>query len=96
MLQNNCARRIDHRLLPSTSDAIQLYHQSGGQLTDPYAVGQDPLEANALKLGIRHEAFYKKYPTFKIVFSSLVNGDSSIFKNALKFYISITRRLSLT
>lgn len=96
MLQNNCAKHIDPRLLPSTTDAVQLYHQRGGQLTDPYAVGRDPLEADAHKLGIRHEAFYEKYPTFQDVFSRLVNGDSRVFKNALKFYISITRRLSLT
>jgi len=96
MLGNNHAKTIDQRLLPSTTDAVQQYQQQGGQLTDPWQVGKDPLDGNAYKYGVRHEAFLKKYPSFQDIFSKLVNGDQTTFKHALKFYIDITHRISST
>ena len=50
--------RIDHRLLPSTTDAVQQYQQQGGQLTDPWQVGKEPLDGNAYKYGIRQTALF--------------------------------------
>ena len=93
MLGNNHTKAVDQRLLPSTTDAVQRYQQ-GGQLTDPWQVGKDPLEGNAYKYGIRQEAFLEKYPSFQNIFSKLVNGDKTTFKQALKFYIDITHRIS--
>lgn len=94
MLRNNCAKPIDQRLLPSVQDAVQLYEQQEGQLWDPYQVGSDPLKGNAYKYGVRQEAFLEKYPSFQEIFSKLVNGDSTTFRDALKFYIDITHRVS--
>ena len=96
MLSNNHAKSIDQQLLPSPADAVQQYQQQGGQLTDPWQVGKDPLDGKAYKYGVRHEAFLGKYPSFQDIFSKLVNGDSSIFKHALMFFIDITRRISST
>ena len=53
MLGNNHAKPIDQRLLPSTTEAVQQYQRQGGQLTDPWQVGKDPLEGNAYKYGVR-------------------------------------------
>lgn len=94
MLGNNHTKAVDQRLLPSTTDAVQWYQQQGGQLTDPWQVGKDPLEGNAYKYGVRQEAFLEKYPSFQNIFSKLVNGDETTFKQALKFYIDITHRIS--
>ncbi len=96
MLSNNHAKPIDQRLLPSVAGAVQQYQQHGGQLTDPWMVGKDPLDGNSYKYGVRHEAFSEKYPTFQDIFSKVVNGDRSTFEDALKFYIDITRRISST
>ena len=96
MLSNNHAKPIDSRVLPSTADAVQNYQQHGGQLTDPYQVGKDPLDSNAYKYGVRHESFFEQYHSFQGIFSKLVNGDCSTFKHALKFYIDITRQISST
>ncbi len=49
MLSNNHAMPIDPTLLPCTADAVQHYQQQGGQLTDPYQVGKDPLDSSAHK-----------------------------------------------
>lgn len=93
-MSNNRAKHIDSRVLPTVADAVQQYQQQGGHLTDPYHVGRDPLEGDAYKLGVRQQAFSEKYPSFHNIFSKLVNGDSSTFKHALSFYISVTRRIS--
>ena len=94
MMSNNQAKHIDPGLLPTVANAVQQYQQQGGHLTDPYQVGRDPLEGNAYKLRVRQEAFSEKYPSFHDILSKSVNGDSSPFKHALSYYISITRRIS--
>ena len=96
MLGNNHVRPIDQRVLPSTTDAIQQYQHHGGRLTDPYQVGNDPLDGNAYKCRLRHEAFSEKYSSFQDIFSKLVSGDNALFKLALQFYIDITRRIAST
>ena len=73
MLRNNHANPIAPTVIPSSADAIQQHNQLVSQLTDPYQVGKDPLDGNAYKYGVRHEAFSQKYPTFQDIFSTLVN-----------------------
>ena len=92
MLSNNHAKPFDQRLLWSSGDIVQQYEQHGGHLTDPWQVGKDPLEGNSYKNGIRHIAFTEKFRDFRLIFSKLVNGDSSMFTHGLKFYLDITRR----
>lgn len=96
MLNNNHARRVSQSDLPTTADAVQQYQQHGGRLTDPYHVGHDPLSGNSSRSQLRHQAFSDQYPSFGDIFSKLVNGDDTIFKLALKFYIDITHRIAST
>jgi len=35
MLKNNKARMIDPRVIPTSDQAVQLYEQNGGRLTEP-------------------------------------------------------------
>ena len=93
---NDHAKAVDQRLLPSTTEAVQRYQQQGGQLTNPWQMGKDPLEGNAYKYGVRQEVFLEKYSSFQSTFSKLVNGDQTTFKQALKFYIDITHHISST
>ena len=95
MNSNNKARLVTPSDLPAPADAVQLYQQHG-QLTEPYDVGSDPLIGDTNKIQLRKEAFVQQYPSFKTIFSKLVNGDSSSFKLGLKFFINITRRLALS
>ena len=78
------------------ADAVQQYECSGGRITEPYQVGKDPLSSDTHKLGIRHTAFTEKYPSFRDTFSKLVNQDSTVFEQSLKYYLDITRRISST
>jgi len=96
MLKNNKARMIDPRVIPTSDQAVQLYEQNGGRLTEPVQFGRDPLECDAMKKTIREQAFQEKYPSLDLMFHQLVNGDTTLFQQALKFYISTTHRLSHT
>ena len=73
---------------------LQILDPPLGHLTDPYQVGRDPPEGNAYKLRVRQEAFSVKCPSCHDILSKSVNGDSSAFKHALSYYISITQRIS--
>ena len=94
MGRNNHTKPINQGILPNPIDAVQLYQQQGGYLRDPYQAGTDPLDGDAYRLGVRHEAFVEKYPSFQDIFSRLVNNDSTVFQKALKFYIDITFRIA--
>ena len=89
MSSNNRARKINPHLLPA---AVQFYEERGGRLREVSEFGRDPIANNTDKYRNRMQAFTEKYP---YIFSSLVNGNTVPFKNALKFYISITYRLSM-
>lgn len=80
MLSNNCTRPINPRDLPTAAEAVSLYQQNGGHLTDPYQFGCDPLNGDLSKVRLRQEAFSEKYPSFNEIFSKLVNGDSTCFQ----------------
>ena len=95
MNQSSNAKKINLNLLPSSSQAVQIYTSSGGVLTEPYQFGIDPIACVGKKL-IRHTSFTQKFPSFDHIFHEVVNGNSSPFKNALIFFIDITKRLSLS
>ena len=95
MNTGNRVKKIDPSLLPESSRAVQLYEQAGGRIRELSQFGQDPIADNATKCDLRKQAFTDTYPSFEAIFSNLVNGNSLPFKSALKFYIDITRRLTM-
>ena len=92
MRNNNRVKVIDPSLIPSVTDAVKEYQQAGGHLRDPHQVGSDPL--CVMKQEIRKQAFSERYTSFQAIFSALVNKDSTMFRNALIFYIDVTYCLS--
>ena len=82
--------------LPSTAEAISLYQEEGGQISDGASFGEDPLYGDVNKSNIRQQSFSMSYPSFDPIFYQLVNSDVSLFTNGLKFFIDITYRLSRT
>ena len=85
--------KIHPQLLPSVNESVRQYeHHTGGHLTDPYQFGEDPLHTDSCKQTIRKQTFYEKY-SFDTIFSRLVNGDTNDFRDGLKFFIDVTRRL---
>ena len=81
-------------LLPDTMAAVAMYNQEGGNISDGAQFGYDPLDGDANKTSIRNQAFNGRYPSFEHIFHQLVNSNSTPFKEALKFYLDVTFRLS--
>ena len=94
MGKNNRAQRLSLSMLPSVEQAVQMYRDNVGTLTDPTSFGIDPLADNSEKKKIRERAFNSSYPCYDTIFHDLVNGITAPFKNALLFYIDVTKRLS--
>ena len=95
MNSDNRVRRIQPSLLPHMQEAIDLYTSNGGSLSDPKIFGEDPLASNSSKKQIRLAAFTAKY-SFDDIFHEVSNGNGTTFKSALKYFIDITYRLSVT
>ena len=93
MRTNNGITRLDLGNLPCSSQAVGMYQQDGGRITDETKFGEDPLQGDIAKASIRAQAFNEKYPSFDIIFHELVNSNPLLFKNALLFYIDVTFRL---
>lgn len=97
MHRDNRTKRISSHLIPSPSLAVRMFEQSGGSLTDASVFGSDPLAGNYEKQTLRKEAFQYRYPSFEQIFQDTINIlPTGLFKEALKFYIDVTYRLSHT
>ena len=86
--------RINPGSLPDRTAAVMMYNQEGGNLSDGAQCGRDPLCGDANKMSIRHQAFTERYPSFEDLFYQLVNSNDIPFKDALRFYLDVTYRLS--
>ena len=86
--------KLNPSLLPDTTAAIAMYNQEGGNISDGAQFGSDPLTGDANKMSIRHQAFTERYSSFEDIFHQLVNSNNNLFKEALKFYLDVTYRLS--
>ena len=93
MMIDKRVKRIPTHLLPSTSEAMHLYRVAGGSITDERGFGVDPLRGNMEKQQTRQKAFLQQF-NFEHIFHALVNGNYTLFKEALLFFSDITFRLS--
>jgi len=96
MMVDNRAKKISSRYLLTPADAVHLYQQNGGHLTEESNVGQDPLANDPQKCAIREAAFVSRYPSFDPMFHQIVNGNDHLFQEGLKYFIDMTYRLACT
>ena len=94
MVRDNRAKRIDVNILPPPDEAVRMYVNDGGTLTDSGPFGTDPIADYPDKVRIRETSFFERYPSFSDLFHELVNGNPVRFKEALLFHVDITKRLS--
>ena len=94
MRRANRISRLDSRYLPIPSQAVSMYHQEGGRLSEESGFGDDPLHGDAVKCSIRSRALHDRHSSFDNIFHELINSNPVPFKNALLFYIDTTFRLS--
>ena len=62
-----------------------MYKERGGNLTRNSHCGIDPLALRPDLVESRKQLFNANQPSGQIVFSSIVCGESEIFKHALRF-----------
>lgn len=94
MLTDDRTKKLGNSRIPTPTQAIYMYRANGGHITEESNFGEDPLASDVDKYRIRESAFVQRYPSFEAIFHNLVNGNSSPFKNGLKYFIDITYRLS--
>ena len=93
MNSNNRAAKVDPHLVPLPEDAVRQYEEAGGHLTHFSKFGEDPFASNACLIRQREEEFQKRYPSFDPFFSNLVNGNDSLFREGLLYFIRLTHTL---
>ena len=94
MRTSNRIARVDIRHLPRSHQAVRMYHEEGGRISDEKYFGKDPILTDSTKSSIRTQAFSERFPSFDVIFQGLLNGNPTLFKNAILFYIDVTYRLS--
>ena len=62
-----------------------MYEERGGNLTRNAHFGIDPLALRPDLVESQKQLFNTNQPSGQIIFSSIVRGDSEIFKHALRF-----------
>ena len=90
--EKNRVAKVPARIVLNPDEAISRYHAMGGQLTLVPVFGADPLSPSH-KI-IRQQEFSRKYPDSQQIFQAAANGDESLFRDGLKYFMSITKRIA--
>ncbi|KAL1252312.1 hypothetical protein QQF64_020108 [Cirrhinus molitorella] len=92
LARDGCKARISEQLLPSASDAADLYRQEmGHSLTIPSAFGMDPFRCEEDKIRAETE-FNSIYCDLVTVLNNTVNEYYRPYQECLVELINITRR----
>ena len=76
-------------------NAVPLYRQAGGTLTEDYSFGFDPLASNPRLVQQREEEFLRENPSFDEIYNNVVNGNGFLFQQALLSFLHKTVSLSV-
>lgn len=93
MKRENHALSIELQLLLQTSDAVEQFESHGGTLTTFSEFGHDPLSERSDLIQQRETKFHEHYTDFGQFFYSSVNGDNSIFRQGLLYFIETSTQL---
>ena len=96
MTKNNRAAVVPSSALPTADEAVDAYERAGGRLTHFPNFGHDPLDGYDNLQNARYSGFVSKYPNFESIFSYVANGNDTLFRSGLLYFISLTFRLSLS
>ncbi len=95
MENNNQTMPINPDLVPEPNDAVRRMEDFGSHLTEFSPFGSDPLLTNPHLQQERNEQFLIRHQNFNEFFSTVVNGDFTLFSEGLFYFIDITRRLTV-
>ena len=86
----NRAVAINPNIVP-TVQAVQMY---SGTLTTEQTFGIDPLEQQLARKDIRKTEFKSHFSRFDVIFQAIANGKYVFFRDAISYYIQLTKHLS--
>ena len=81
-------------LVPTTSEAVRMYEESGGQLSRNFEFGFDPLGTIEHAYETRISLFKVRQPSGKELFSKIVHNEYDTTKLALEYFHELTLLLS--
>ncbi|KAL9965196.1 hypothetical protein ACROYT_G028964 [Oculina patagonica] len=87
---NNMTVKVPPELLPTTSEAVELYEQQGGHLTVWPEFGKDPLSSEVHLSSARLKQFQSHFPEFATMFHGVVNKNPTMFQNAILLFRDLT------
>ena len=93
MTRNNQAVPIAPSLVPEPAEAPTRFTSHGGTITLFSPFGKDPLESHQELCEERQQKFMQHYPEFGPFFNTLVNGDFTLFREGLLFFIDLSKQL---
>lgn len=94
MTGNKQSVPITASYLPTAAQALQMYEQRGGSLTQWAKFGNDPLEGNVDLTSQRLRQFHQQFPSFVSIFHSVVNNNQTPFRNAITSFCDITSQIA--
>ena len=94
MKTNKQSVPIPESYVPSTEQAVQMYEQRGGSLTQWPKFGNDPLEGNVDLMSQRCYQFHEQFPSFNSIFHEAVNNNQTPFRNAVTAFCDIPYQLA--
>lgn len=94
MRRNNQAVILDPQVIKDPSTLLEEYTALGGNITLFSPFGKDPLKGRPDLVTKREASFFERYTNFENFFYTVVNGDFSLFREGLLFFIDVTNRLS--
>ena len=75
---------------PTTTEAVKLFEENGGQLTAWPEFGIDPLSCEESLSSARSQHFHSHNSDFIDMFHGVVNGNPALFQNTIQLFSVLT------
>lgn len=86
---------VNHGLVPSVDDAVEIYENAGGRITRECVFGFDPLAYDENLTCQRDREFLQNNYSFLEIYNNAASGDGSLLKSGLRSFINSTVNQSL-
>lgn len=93
MRANNQCVQINASQFPEPHDAVQSFEANGGHFTVLSSFGNDPLQHHPELVKEREHLFHNQYQDFNNFYSQVVNGDYTVFREGLLYFIDLSNQL---
>ena len=85
--------RLNEVFVSSTSEAVKIYEELGGNLSRNSSFGWDPLVMNEEAYEHRLRFFLANQPTGESVFADIVHGFNETLKISIEYFYNLTTSL---